>query len=63
MDLTVYGATSVINEIKSDDIELYINLSDLADGEHEVEVQVNGPQNLTWSLQKEKVKVRISSAS
>ncbi|MCM3164798.1 YbbR-like domain-containing protein [Metabacillus litoralis] len=63
MDLTVYGAPSVINDIKSDDIELYINLSDLADGEHEVEVQVNGPQNLTWSLQKEKVKVRISSAS
>jgi YbbR domain-containing protein len=63
MDLTVYGAPSVINDIKSDDIELYINLSDLADGEHEVEVQVNGPQNLTWSLQKEKVKVRISSAN
>jgi len=63
IDVKIYGAPSVINEITSDDIELYINLSNLSDGEHEVQVQVNSPQNITWSLEQEKIKVRISSAS
>jgi len=63
LDIKIYGAPSVINEINSADIELYINLSNLSDGEHEVQVQVNSPQNITWSLEQEKVKVRISSAS
>ena len=62
-DVKIYGASSVIKDIKSSDIELYINLSDLSDGEHEVDVEVNGPQNITWSLENEKVKVKISSAS
>jgi YbbR domain-containing protein len=59
----VYGAPSVIEDIKPEDIELYINLTDLSDGEQDVNVEVNGPQNITWSLQQEKVKVKISSAS
>lgn len=63
IDMKIYGAPSVINEITSDDIELYINLSNLSDGDHEVQIQVNSPQNITWSLEQEKVKVRISSAS
>ncbi len=63
IDVQIYGAPGVINDINSEDIELYINLSNLSDGEHEVQVQVNSPQNLTWSLEQEKVKVRISSAS
>jgi YbbR domain-containing protein len=63
IDVKIYGAPRVIKDIKSEDIELYINLADLSDGEHEVAVEVNGPQNITWSLQKEKVKVKISSAS
>lgn len=63
IDVKIFGAPSVIDELNSDDIELYVNLSDLSDGEHEIEVQVNGPQNITWSLQQTKVKVKISSAS
>ncbi|MGM0877321.1 MAG: CdaR family protein [Bacillota bacterium] len=61
LDVKIYGAPNVMKNIKSSDIELYINLSDLSDGEHEVNVEVNGPQNITWSLQQEKVKVKISS--
>jgi YbbR domain-containing protein len=63
LDVKIIGAPSVIKDIKSADIELYLNLADLSDGEHEVTVEVNGPQNITWSLQQEKVKVKISSAS
>lgn len=63
IDVQIFGAPSVIESITSDDIEIYINLSDLSDGEHEVKVEVNGPQNITWSLEQETVKVKISSAS
>jgi YbbR domain-containing protein len=63
LDVKINGAPSVIKDIKSSDIELYINLADLSDGEHEVDVEVNGPQDITWSLQQDKVKVKISSAS
>jgi len=63
MDVTILGAPNVIKDIKESDVELYVDLTDLSDGEHEVEVKVNGPQNITWSLQKKKVKVKISSAS
>jgi YbbR domain-containing protein len=63
LDVKIYGAPNVMKNINSSDIELYINLSDLSDGEHEVNVEVNGPQNITWLLQQEKVKVKISSAS
>lgn len=63
LDVKILGVSSVIKDIKASEIELYVNLSDLSDGEHEVDVQVNGPQNITWSLQQEKVKVKISSAS
>jgi YbbR domain-containing protein len=63
LDVKVYGAPSVIEDIKPEDIEVYINLTDLSDGEHEVNVEVNGPQNITWSLQQKKINVKISSAS
>ncbi|WP_226671353.1 YbbR-like domain-containing protein [Metabacillus litoralis] len=63
IDVKIFGAPSVLKDVTSDDIELYINLADLSDGEHEVAVQVNGPQNITWLLEQEKVKVKISTAS
>ncbi|KKI92253.1 YbbR-like domain-containing protein YbbR [Bacillus sp. SA1-12] len=63
LDVIIFGAPNVIKEINSSDIELYINLSDLSEGEHEVPVEVNGPQNITWSLEQAKVKVKISSAT
>ncbi|MDQ0232401.1 CdaR family protein [Metabacillus malikii] len=61
IDITILGASSVIKDIDASDIELYINLSDISDGEHDIDVFVNSPQNITWELQKKKVKVKISS--
>jgi YbbR domain-containing protein len=50
----------VLNSIKADDLELYVNVNELGIGEHEVPIEVNGPQNITWDLPKDKVKIRIS---
>ncbi|MBD1382464.1 CdaR family protein [Metabacillus arenae] len=63
VDLNVAGAPSVIDELDASDIELFVNLADLGDGEHNVPIEVNGPQNVTWSLPNDEVKVKISSQS
>jgi YbbR domain-containing protein len=63
LDVKIFGAPNIIEDINSEDIELYLNVTDLSEGEHEVDVEVNGPQNITWSLQQDKVKVKISSAT
>lgn len=60
MDVQVSGAPSVLNSIKPSDIQLYVNANELGVGEHEVEVEVNGPQNIKWNLSKNKIKIRIS---
>jgi YbbR domain-containing protein len=60
LDVNVYGALSILNSLKSDDINLYVNVSELGIGEHEVTVEVNGPQNITWGLPQDKVKIKIA---
>lgn len=63
MDVQVSGAPSVLNSIRADDLQLYVNASELGVGEHDVEVEVNGPQNITWKLPSNKAKIRISERS
>jgi YbbR domain-containing protein len=60
LDIAAYGASSILNSIKADDIDLYVNVSELGIGEHEVAVEVNGPQNITWDLPQDKVKIKIT---
>ncbi|MFC0274787.1 YbbR-like domain-containing protein [Metabacillus herbersteinensis] len=63
LDISIFGAPSIIQSINAGDIELYVNITELGDGEHDVKVEVNGPQNITWTLPIEEVKIRISSPS
>lgn len=63
MDVQVSGAPSVLNSIRADDLQLYVNASELGIGEHDVEIEVNGPQNITWKLPSNKAKIRISARS
>ncbi|MCM3035753.1 YbbR-like domain-containing protein [Bacillus pumilus] len=59
--LTAKGSKSAIDKLKASDVEAYINVGDLNEGTHEVTVQVNGPQNVTWTLSRSKVKVKLTS--
>jgi len=61
LNVQIKGTEEVLKNIKEDDIELYINVADLGEGVHNVEVQVNGPQNIDWTLSKEEITVQISS--
>jgi YbbR domain-containing protein len=59
MDLTVRGAPSVLKGLESSDMEMYINVTDLGEGEHELPLEINGPQNVSWDLPKRNVKIRL----
>ncbi|MCY9671072.1 YbbR-like domain-containing protein [Bacillus pumilus] len=61
LTLTAKGSKSAIDRLKASDVEAYINVGDLNEGTHEVTVQVNGPQNVTWTLSRSKVKVKLTS--
>jgi YbbR domain-containing protein len=63
IDLSVMGAPSIINNMKASDIELYVNASDLGEGEHEIKIDVNGPPNISWALSKDKAKIKITRKS
>ncbi|WP_078382514.1 CdaR family protein [Sutcliffiella halmapala] len=59
MDLTVLGAPSVLEGLNSTDMEMYINVTDLGEGAHELPLEINGPQNVSWDLPKRNVKFRL----
>lgn len=61
LDLSVTAAPNVLEKMNPSDLELFINVNDLSDGEHDVKVEVNGPQDIKWSLPEEQVNVKISS--
>ena len=61
LDITAKGSEAAIAKLQPSDIELYINAADLSDGEHDAKLEVNGPQNIAWSLPQKHVRVRISS--
>lgn len=58
-DITINGTEQVLAELKESDIEVYVDLSNYSKGVHEVDIQVNGPQNITWQLAKNQVTVEI----
>ena len=50
----------IIFNVKSEDISCYIDLKDLDEGEHEVDVQVEGSDNkVTYISMTKKVKIKI----
>ncbi len=60
LDLDILGASSILETIRPVDIELYLNVTNLGAGEHDVPIEVNGPQNISWKLPQEKARIIIS---
>jgi len=60
LDVNVFGAPKTVEDMKPSDIELYINVTNLGVGEHEVAIEVNGPQNISWELPKDTITISIS---
>lgn len=59
--INVKGVKNVIDQIKSTDINAYIDLSGLTEGEHEVDVLVEGNDSrVTYTSKTKKVKIKIT---
>lgn len=58
--LTITGKSEVVQKLKSNDFNLFLNLANLDAGDHEVEINVNGPSNVTWNLAEETAKISIT---
>lgn len=57
--LTLTGLTDEIEQIRGSAFRIYIDVSNLGEGEHNVPLQVEGPQNVSWKLGRDTAKVEI----
>lgn len=49
-DITLFGTSQALKNITSSDIELSVDVSQLTEGKHEVEVSVKAPSSIEWEL-------------
>jgi YbbR domain-containing protein len=58
--LTVLGENDSLSSLEQTDFQLLIDVSGLVEGEHSVDIQVSGPEEVEWKLAKEKASVSIT---
>lgn len=58
--LTIFGPSDEIKNIDVNDFALFIDLSNISTGTHEVEIQVDGPDTISWRLDRPVALVDIS---
>jgi YbbR domain-containing protein len=58
--LTVLGDDESLSSLEQTDFQLLIDVSGLVEGEHSVDIQVSGPEEVEWRLAKEKASVSIT---
>jgi len=58
--LTVSGKSDIVHQINASDFNIFLDLSQLGEGEHEVKINVSGPANINWKLATETAKITIT---
>ncbi|MGV2942310.1 YbbR-like domain-containing protein [Mesobacillus sp. LC4] len=59
-NLTISGPSDIVSALSSDDFRILIDVSELDEGNHEVDLIVTAPQNITWKLAKEKASISVA---
>ncbi|KPL57759.1 CdaR family protein [Rossellomorea vietnamensis] len=59
VDVALKGENEEVSNVKKEDFSLALDLTGLEPGEHEVEIEADGPENVEWTLSQKKVKVEI----
>lgn len=62
VNLLVSGQDTVVNGLSSNNFNAYIDLSNLPAGDHQVNIQVDGPPDVSWKLDKIAASVTINNA-
>jgi YbbR domain-containing protein len=63
LSIIAHGAETNLDQFSVDDIQVYIDVSGLSEGEHSVPIKINGPQNIRFSVSKTNVEVIVSDQS
>ncbi|WP_066299923.1 CdaR family protein [Bacillus sp. FJAT-29937] len=58
--LTVTGKSDMIKQLKASDFSVFLDLTNLEAGDHDVKINVNGPSNVQWNLATDVAKVTIT---
>lgn len=59
VDVALKGQNAQVSKVTKEDFSLALDLSGLEPGEHEVEIEAEGPEDVEWSLSQQTVKVEI----
>lgn len=60
VNLLVSGVSSTVNRLKPDDFNVFIDVSKLAEGNHDVNIQVEGPPEVNWKPDISTAKITIT---
>jgi len=60
IDILVNGPATAVTRVKPKDFNVYIDLSDLEEGEHDVDIHVEGPPDLKMKPTKSSAKITIN---
>ncbi len=63
VNLSVFGSSDRLNSVTAASFNAYVDLSNLSEGDHNVKVQIDGPSDFTWDIDKPTATVTISKAS
>jgi YbbR domain-containing protein len=61
VNIELVGAPSILKDVDETDLDIYIDVNNLGSGEHKVDILVNGPDNITWSLSTSNVTVALQN--
>jgi YbbR domain-containing protein len=59
VDITVSGFKEKLDTVDSESFSLFANVTGLAPGEHEIEIEAEGPEDIEWELTNNKVTIQI----
>jgi YbbR domain-containing protein len=60
VNLSIFGPSQTIRQLEASDFSLYVDLSTLDEGEHDVEIKVNSSSDVNWKLEKNNAKLTIT---
>ena len=60
ISLLVYGPSAAVSGLKPEDFSVYLDLSSLSEGEHDVNIQNEGPKDVDWKPDKAKASITIT---
>jgi YbbR domain-containing protein len=60
INLLVFGSGSTITDLGPDDFNIFVDLTGLTEGDHNVTIQVDGPPDVNWKPDKSSAKITIT---